>query len=66
MKYKHKNNSFYKIYKNLKELYSLHKIQQEALWICYDENRDYGHVFAIDAVYKDKFQNILNKIQKFI
>ena len=38
---KHKKETTLKlIYNELKELYSLHKIQQEALWICYDENRD--------------------------
>lgn len=58
--------ALYRISKDLKELYSLHKIQQEALYNCYDENRDYGHIFAIDTIYDEKFQKILSNFKQAI
>ena len=45
----------------LRELYSLYKIEHESLWACYDENKDYGHIFALSNLFEDKFKKILEK-----
>ena len=61
-----KKASLKEIYRELTELHSLEKVKQEALWNCYDENRDYGHVFAIDTIYNDKFTKILSDFKSYI
>ena len=66
MKYKKQKISMKKIYNELNELYMLHKIQQDALWSCYDEQKDYGHIFSVDTIYSEKFTNLINKIKTCI
>lgn len=55
-----------KIYDEFQSIYTLHKIEQEALYFCYEENKDFGHVFSLDEIFTDKFQKALSDFKKFI
>ena len=63
---KNKTMNLQEIYKELKSLQNLHEIEQEALLFCYEENKDYGHIFAIDTIYADKFKCCINELKQFI
>jgi len=54
--------SLYDIYDELCVLKSLHDIEFEALVHCYEENMDYGHIFAIDNIVYEKFNNLMNNL----
>lgn len=54
------------IYEEFNSTFILHKIEQEALYFCYEENKDFGHVFSLDEIFTDKFQKALSDFKKFI
>ncbi len=51
--------------KELETLFTLHKIEQEALMLCYEENKDIGHIFALDTIFSDRFSSLLNMLQNY-
>lgn len=55
-----------KIYDDFNSIFTLHKIEQEALYFCYEENKDFGHVFSLDEIFTDKFRRALDDFKKFI
>ncbi len=61
-----KQMNLQQIYLELKSLQNLHDIGQEALFLCYDENRDYGHIFALDTIYTEKFKKCMNNLKQLI
>ena len=52
-----------KIYEDLKFIQTLHKIKEEAIYNCYDENKDYGHVFVLDDIYSKRLDKIIKEIE---
>lgn len=66
MKKKTKESELMIIYNELKTINELYKIEQEALYLCYEENKDYGHVFALDTIFSDKFKKILENFEKYL
>ena len=62
MKHYKSKEMLYRLSKELQELRMLHKIQQDALLNCYNENLDYGHIFAVDTIYDEKLKNIIKNL----
>ena len=60
------NNELAEIYQELKKLYTLLEVKNESLYYCYEENKEYGHVFAFDNILFDKFNRILGNLEKMI
>ena len=65
MKHFNKKKVFDKLYKEMFLIYTLHKVEQEALYTCYDENKDFGHIFALDNILSSKFDSLLNEMKKY-
>lgn len=59
-------NTLAQIYKELEELYFLNKIRQESLQNCFEEDKDYGHIFCLDTIYNNKFDKILNNLKSYV
>ena len=57
--------SIKEIYQELLELQSLYKIEHESLWSCYDEERDYFHIFSISEIFKEKLKTVILNIKAF-
>ena len=51
------------IYDEFAAVKDLHKIEMEALSYCYDENMDYCHIFEIDNIFLEKFQNAMSNLK---
>lgn len=66
MKKENRTKNLQEIYRELKSLQSLHEIEQEALFFCYEENKDYGHIFAIDTIYSDKFKQCISNLKQYV
>ena len=66
MRKKKQSNTLAQIYKELEELYFLNKIRQESLQNCFEEDKDYGHIFCLDTIYNNKFDKILNNLKTFV
>lgn len=64
MEIKKDSNDLAKIYDDLKTIKTLHKIKQEALYHCYDENVDYRHVFVLDDIYAKKLDDVLGEFER--
>ena len=43
---------------------TLYEIEQEALSFCYEEGKDYGHVFALDTIFSNKFKKAINDLEQ--
>ena len=65
MKHFNKEKIFDKLYKEMFLIYTLHKVEQEALYTCYDENKDFGHIFTLDDILSSKFDSLLNEMKKY-
>ena len=52
------------IYDELCILKNLHDIEFDALIHCYEENIDFGHIFAIDNIFYEQFENLMNNFKK--
>lgn len=50
------------IYDEFSAIRDLHKIEMEALSYCYDEKIDYCHIFEIDNIFMEKFQNAMKNL----
>ena len=57
------NVSLLDIYDEFAAVMDLHKIEMEALSYCYDEKIDYCHIFEIDNIFLEKFQNAMNNLK---
>ena len=58
-----KNLSPLNIYDEFAAVRDLHKIEMEALSYCYDEKIDYGHIFEIDNIFLEKFNNAMKNLE---
>jgi len=54
------------LYEDFQVIYILYKIEQEALSFCYEEEKDYGHIFSLDVIFADKFEKALKDFQQII
>lgn len=46
-------------YKQLSSIYTLYKIEHESLYLCYEENKDFSHIFALNTIISERFEKLL-------
>lgn len=46
-------------YKQLSSIYTLYKIEHESLYLCYEENRDFSHIFSLNTIISERFEKLL-------
>lgn len=61
-----KNEGLFNIHKELMSVYTLTEIEQEALDLCCENDKDCSHIITIIDLILDKFKRTLDKLEIYI
>ncbi len=61
-----KNDSLSNIHKELMSVYTLTEIEQEALDLCCENDKDCSHITTIIDLILDKFKRTIDKLEIYI